>query len=115
MIEPAIYGTEVDPYGPDDPTQFFGLIGHLAPGVNGYQVVTPRANYIPMLMATEEGHGDVGRFLDGLDRTQTWKIPCIISGRLIGMLERRGWRPTREYTARHDEWVDVWVLDPKGE
>lgn len=78
---------------------------HLAPGVLGYTVWTPDALYIPVIQAVSEGNGDVGRFLDSL--IGTVRIPDVLSTRLLGMLERRGYLPTRERAEEFGEYVDV--------
>lgn len=77
----------------------------LADGVLGYAVEHEGAVYLPDIRAAREGRGDVGRFLDSLDKAKTWKVPNVISARLAGMLERRGWKKTVE----HDP-----VLGPVG-
>jgi len=81
----------------------------LGEGVEGYTVEKDGATYIPLVIATHPGSGQVGRWLDGLDPARTWKIPNITSGRLHGMLTRRGWEVTSEWADMMDEWVDVYV------
>lgn len=78
----------------------------LAPGVQGYAMAGPDGStYVPWLEAEHEGNGDVGRFLDSLDSGT--KVPTVISKRLMGMLARRGWKPTIEHTDMGP--CDVWV------
>lgn len=98
------------PYGELTVRATAALVGTLAPGVYGYTVETKQGTYIPIIGAQDEGSGAVGRYLDGLDRSRTWKFPTVISSRLVGMLQRRGWQPKREYNARDLEWEQVWVL-----
>lgn len=83
----------------------------LAPGVLGYSVEEDGALYIPVIMAEKEGSGDVGRFLDGLPRDKTIKVPGVASERLRGMLERRDFRSTSEWAEEFGERVEVFVRD----
>ena len=63
----------------------------LAPGVVGYAIdCGPRGLYVPIINATDEGKGDVGRFLDRLKKLPLVKVPNVLSPRLRGMLLRRG-------------------------
>ena len=82
----------------------------LADGVFGYAIETDGRVYIPDINAEVEGDGRVGKFLDSLD--ERCVIANVTSGRLAGMLERRGWQKTIE---DNDEFgpVDVW-LHPRG-
>ena len=81
-------------------------IYELAPGVMGYATCGPGGEvYVPFIEATKPGTGDVGRFLDSL--APGTKVPNVISGQLVGMLERRGWMLTFEETDLGP--CDVWV------
>lgn len=63
----------------------------LAPGVHGYAMEDAEGRlYIPVIEAVTEGNGDVGRFLDALPKDRTVRFPTVMSARLAGMLERRG-------------------------
>lgn len=86
-------------------TTLDGPLEQLAPGVRGYAIAHGDAIYVPWIDAVKEGSGDVGRFLDSLPPGT--KIPNVISDRLVGMLQRRGWQKT--YEAPNGEAVDVWV------
>lgn len=59
-------------------------------GVRGAAFDLPTGIYIPLIRAEREGSGDVGRFLDALPRDRRVVFPGVISQRLRGMLERRG-------------------------
>ena len=86
-----------------------GREGHLAPGVRGYALRAHGAVYIPLIVAECEGRGDVGRFLDRLPAHTTFRIPAVVSGRLRGMLERRGWAVRHEDNVLFGE-VEVFEL-----
>lgn len=81
----------------------------LAPGVFGYAIEVDGAIYIPLVESVEKGEGNVGRFLDGLDKSKVWKFPNVISSKLAGMLQRRGFKPVREWAEDMGEHVIVWV------
>lgn len=85
------------------------LLDVLAPGVHGKRFETPNGTYFPIVYAAQAGAGDVGRFLDGLPPDQVMKFPCVVSSRLQGMLQRRGFRRTLERHEEAGEYVDVWV------
>jgi hypothetical protein len=84
----------------------------LAPGVLGYTVEADGVLYIPVIMAEEEGSGDVGRYLDSLPRDRTVKVPGVQSDRLRGMLERRGFEADQEWAPEFEEYVEVFILEP---
>lgn len=84
----------------------------LAPGVLGYAVETDEALFVPAIMAERPGRGDVGRFLDSLPRDRTVKVPAVLSPRLAGMLDRRGFKRKVEWAAEFAEYVEVWVRGP---
>jgi len=66
----------------------------LAPGVHGDAVCRSngkdRVLFINTIVAANPGSGDVGRYLDSLPRNIRIIVPSVISSRLAGMLERRG-------------------------
>lgn len=99
-----------------DPLRFRGLIDFtekLASGVFGYGVDTERGLYIPVVTAEKEGNGDVGRFLDSLPTDRRVVFPTVISSRLAGMLERRGFVSNTERAGPpYDEDVDIWERLP---
>ena len=67
------------------------------------------ALYVPIIEAERPGSGDVGRYLDSLPRDRRVVIPNVMSERLAGMLERRGFTLTTEWApAPFEEWVPVW-------
>ena len=87
----------------------------IAPGVLGYTMEQPDGStYIPLIVAEKPGNGDVGRFLDGLNPAQTWKVPNVLNVVLEGMLQRRGFVERKEWAEAYGEWVDVWVRDTNG-
>ena len=77
-----------------------------ADGVLGYSIETERGLYIPWVQAEVEGDGRVGRYLDSLPRDRRVVFPTIISGRLAGMLARRGFTPGYEWAEEVGETVD---------
>lgn len=89
--------SRLDPYGL--------LLEELAPGVVGYTSTHDGVTYVPMIEATRPGNGDVGRYLDSLPVGT--RIPNIVNDQLEGMVRRRGWLLTYEFSA--DERIDVWV------
>ena len=58
----------------------------IAPGVRGYAIESDGWIFIPLVIGA--GDGSVGRFLDSV--TPRCVFPTVISPRLRGMLERRG-------------------------
>jgi hypothetical protein len=87
----------------------------IAPGVLGYTVEKGDDLYVPFVMAEKEGNGDVGRYLDGLPTDRRIVFPDVLSGRLLGMLVRRGYHLEIEYTSKEEygfvEPVECWVRD----
>jgi hypothetical protein len=72
----------------------------IAPGVLGYAIQQGETIFIPLIIAENEGSGDVGRFLDSLSGRCV--VPCVTSPRLAAMLIRRGFSP------EFDGGVDIW-------
>jgi len=66
----------------------------LAPGVRGYTLDVDGALWVPLIYAEDEGSGQVGDYLDSLPFNRTVVVPNILSGRLAGMLQRRGFSPS---------------------
>jgi hypothetical protein len=90
--------------------ELIGAMDTLAPGVIGYAMdERERGLYVPIIHSIDEGHGNVGRFLDALKERPLVKIPNVMSAVLRGMLERRGFVVEREYAKEFDTSVDVWV------
>lgn len=80
----------------------------LALGVWGHRFDTPDGIYIPVINAIRPGSGEVGRFLDSLPRDRRVVFPTVLSERLRGMLERRGFVASVEWS---EEWsVDVEIM-----
>ncbi len=93
----SVIGSVCD-FSLNDPTE------QIAPGVRGQAFELDGRIFIPLIVATQEGNGDVGRFLDSL--TQRCVIVNVTSSRLRGMLVRRGWKETFEPSDDGD--VDIW-------
>lgn len=85
------------------------LIDQVADGVLGYTIEEDNALYVPVIMAVCEGDGRVGKFLDGLPRDRTVKVPEVMSPRLQGMLERRGFLHSYEWMDGEVEEVAIMV------
>jgi len=79
----------------------------VAPGVRALVFDTPRGIYIPMIIAEREGAGDVARYLDALPKDRRVVFPTVISARLRGMLERRGFRESHEWAPEFQEHVEI--------
>jgi hypothetical protein len=65
----------------------------LAPGVRGILFDEPDEIIVPVVYAEDEGSGAVGVWLDSLLTDRTVTFATVLSGRLKGMLHRRGFRP----------------------
>lgn len=65
----------------------------MAPGVAGTMRDEAEQLTISMVIALEEGSGDVGRFLDTLPADRKVRVTTVVSDRLAGMLQRRGFTP----------------------
>jgi len=66
-----------------------------------------------VLAADPRRPGAVGAWLDQLPRDRKVIVPSVVSARLAGMLQRRGFTPCRWYDARIGEWADdSWVRRP---
>ena len=74
------------------------------PGVTGYAMEHEGLIYIPLIIATKEGSGAVGDFLDRI--TQRCRVVNVCSPKLEGMLQRRGWKmqPAQEKKFVVDVW-----------
>lgn len=97
---------------PEPKTFFLGQEPELAPGVRGYTVDSgDKGFYVPLIYAEDEGSGAVGAYLDGLPRDRRVVFPTVLSGRLAGMLQRRGfvmaWEDDPEFGP-----VEVWERLP---
>lgn len=60
------------------------------PGVHGEVVVRGNVTFVNFIWAKKEGSGQVGKYLDSL--TGPVIFEAVLSARLRGMLERRGYR-----------------------
>lgn len=91
-----------------------GNPSRLAPGVFGYAIKSGNKIYIPDIHAEKEGNGDVGRMLDRLHPSCV--IANVVSRRLRGMLEGRGWKVTLENVPEEQGGgsCDVWIHTKAG-
>ena len=62
----------------------------IAPGVEGIEHDFGTIFELASIRAVAEGSGAVGAYLDRLPRDRTVIVPFVVSDRLAGMLERRG-------------------------
>ena len=62
----------------------------IAPGVEGIEHDFGTIFELASIRAITEGSGAVGAYLDRLPRDRTVIVPFVVSERLAGMLERRG-------------------------
>lgn len=62
-----------------------------------------RYTFVNIVVAEREGNGDVGRWLDSLPRDHVVIVTSVISERLKGMLERRGFTFNR-YGDQYERW-----------
>lgn len=85
----------------------------LAPGVRGIVREEPHQVVVGFLLATNPGNGDVGRYLDQLQRrAKAVVVVECMSERLQGMLQRRGFRTMR--SPRYGDAVQVLRWQPTG-
>lgn len=93
-----------------DFSRLFGFIEPLAEGVYGYTNEPEDGSlWIPLIQAAQAGSGDVGRYLDSLPRDRKVVVPTVLSSRLAGMLERRGFEPRMEVL--DGEMAEAYVRD----
>jgi hypothetical protein len=99
---------------PEDPNLIeIGNEPFIAPGVRGYTVDNGRKGlYVPLVIAENEGSGDVGRYLDSLPKDRRVVFPNVLSKRLVGMLSRRGFTRGSEWGGEMWGVVDIWVRKP---
>ena len=86
-------------------------LDQLAPGVSGYTSEVGEALLVPVIIADKEGNGDVGRYLDTLPRDRWVIFPTVLSARLAGMLERRGFYPGQVDTG--EEMIEAYLRPPR--
>jgi hypothetical protein len=96
------------------PGDFFtpGAEPIVSPGVRAIVFDVPDGIYIPWIHAEHEGGGDVGRYLDGLPRDRRIVFPTVMNQRLVGMLERRGFVQTHEWSPEFAKNVEIWERHP---
>lgn len=84
----------------------------IAPGVYGWtRDLHDGGLEIPSIRAETEGNGDVGRYLDALQRDRKIVVPLVTNIRLAGMLERRGFVERQRFFPEilGGQWGTVWV------
>jgi hypothetical protein len=91
-----------------------GVLDELAPGLRGYTVDHEGALYVPFVVADDPGHGALSRYLDSLPTDRAVKFPTVISSKLAGALQRRGYVVEWEWSELHQEWVEVYVRHPES-
>lgn len=64
--------------------------------------------YVPLINAEQPGQGAVGRYLDSLPRDQRVVFPNVLSAVLAGMLHRRGFALTDEYSPEFEARIPCW-------
>ena len=89
-------GTYVPPLTQTGSPLLPGQEDFLAPGVRGYAIESDNKVWIPLIIAEQEGNGDVGRFLDSL--SPRCVIPTVTSLKLACMLFNRGFLPDHQGT-----------------
>lgn len=79
--------------------------------LSGYVIErTDRVAYLPAIISAEPGAGHVRDLLATLVATHdVVVVPCVVSERLRGMLERRDFHPETHYAQEIGEHVDCWV------
>ncbi len=87
---------------------YMGL-DELADGVFGYTVEDGDSVYIPILWSENPEQGNVSRYLDSLPTDRRVVFPSVISGRLRGALERRGFVVETEWSDEIGEEVEVYA------
>ena len=88
------------------------MLEDLAPGVRGYTVESFGVLYIPVIVATKPGNGDVSRYLDSLPRDRAIKFPTVVNNKLEWMLRRRGFEPGNEWAEEFGCWAEIYVRYP---
>lgn len=83
----------------------------LAPPLIGY-ICTEEVSrvYLPAIYSMEPDKGNVGRYLTTLQETfDEVVVPAVISPKLAGMLERRGYKIEKHWASEISEHVDCYV------
>lgn len=88
----------------------FRTVDEIGAASGGYALeVEDGAIYIPIIAMFPAGQGKGSAFLDRLPKDRTIKVPGVISERLCGMLERRGFVAEVEWSPDLDCNVEVYV------
>ncbi len=84
----------------------------LAPGVKGYTIVRGDTVYLPMIEVQDEGKGKCQAYLESLEKQyKVVKVPNVLSGILLHILKKRGYKLSLEYSEEFQEMVEVWVKE----
>lgn len=81
----------------------------LAPGVFGCVETEGDTIVVMWVRAEVEGSGAVGRWLDSLPTDRKIKMIGVVSERLRGMLERRGYVQRMVLMPAADEWMPAHI------
>lgn len=81
----------------------------IAPGVLGVLYEEPGALIVNYVRAEQEGSGAVGRWLDAIPKALTVRVIAVTSERLVGMLERRGFKYCHVLMPAADDWCPAYV------
>lgn len=101
-------------YKPDtaQPLDFNSIINGLAEGIDGYIIEEGDTVYLPDIEVRDKNKGKCQTYLAELEsKYRVVKVPNVISGILIHILEKREYRLTCEYSREFNEPVDVWVKE----
>lgn len=80
------------------------------PGIEGYMVdMGDQGVYVPVIISTYRGQGNVSRFLDELKQRPLVKIPNVMSSQLAQMLERRGFVVEQEWSEEYQGHIPMWT------
>jgi hypothetical protein len=87
-------------------------LDQLGPGIFGLAFEHPEGIYISLIVSEAPGQGNAGAFLDSLPTDRRIVFPVVVSDVLAGMLERRGFTLTYEWSDSWYEMVDVYERHP---
>lgn len=89
------------------------LLEDLAPGVRGYTMEVDGALYVPLVMSTKPNSGLVGDYIDGLKlKNKVIRFPSVVSETLRGMLLRRDFKETTEFSKEMNCDVEIYEWRP---
>lgn len=106
MIDP-LTATDPEPWQETSPQ-----VERIGVASGGYAVESEGRIYVPVVLMPRPGMGDGGRFLDALPGDRTIVFPCVVSAVLAGMLERRGFVLTWEWSEQYQEALECYIRFP---